>query len=117
METDFNQDLEDYWNEYKVLQHTKLLDDSLEEGEDYGSRSCDGKFTIYINIYKFCIIYISKNTFHTSDVIAAFFNGIMGIYMLGNIAIGKTKWGCLEVTADWSALQKRAMCWKIDQWL
>lgn len=117
METDFNQDLEDYWNEYKDLQHTKLLDDSLEEGEDYGSRSCDGKFTIYINIYKFCIIYISKNTFHTSDVIAAFFNGIMGIYMLGNITIGKTKWGCLEVTADWSALQKRAMCWKIDQWL
>jgi len=59
METDVNQDLEDYWNEYKVLQHTKLLDGSLEEGEDYGSRSCDGKFIIYINIYKFLIIYIS----------------------------------------------------------
>jgi len=41
METDVNQDLEDYWNEYKVLQHTKLLEGSLEEGEDYGSRSCD----------------------------------------------------------------------------
>jgi len=41
METDVNQDMEDYWNEYKILQHTKLLDSSLEEGEDYGSRSCD----------------------------------------------------------------------------
>lgn len=41
METDVNQDLEDYWNEYKVLQHSKSVDGSLEEGEDYGSRSCD----------------------------------------------------------------------------
>jgi hypothetical protein len=61
METDVNQDLEDYWNEYKVLQHIKLLDGSLEEAEDYGSRSCDGKSVIYINIYKFLIIHISKN--------------------------------------------------------
>jgi hypothetical protein len=71
METDVNQDMEDYWNEYKILQHTKLLDSSLVEGEDYGSRSCDGKFIIYINIYKFLIIYISKNLYHTSEVTAA----------------------------------------------
>jgi len=70
METDVNQDLEDYWNEYKVIPETKLLDDSLEEVEDYGSRSCDGKFIIYIKIYKFLIIYISKKLYHTSDVIA-----------------------------------------------
>ena len=50
METDVNQDLEDYWNEYKVLQHTKLPDGCLEEAEDYGSRSCDGKFC---NLYKY----------------------------------------------------------------
>jgi hypothetical protein len=30
-----------------------LLDDYLEEVEDYGSRSCDGKFVMYINSYKF----------------------------------------------------------------
>jgi hypothetical protein len=58
MEADVSHDLEDYWNEFKVLHHTKLLDGSLEEGEDYGSRSCDGKFIIY-NIYKFLAIYIS----------------------------------------------------------
>jgi hypothetical protein len=50
METDVNQGLEDYWNEYKVLQHTKLPDGCLEEAEDYGSRSCDGKFR---NLYKY----------------------------------------------------------------
>jgi len=37
--------------------------------------------------------------------------------MQGNIIIGRTKWGCLEVTADWNALQKRAVYWKIVQWL
>lgn len=57
METDVNQDLEDYWNEYKVVQHTKLLDGSLEEGEDDGSRSCDGKSIIYINLQISCYIY------------------------------------------------------------
>ncbi|PNF26598.1 Rho GTPase-activating protein conundrum [Cryptotermes secundus] len=41
METDVSQDFEDYWNEYKICQETKLLDDYLEEVEDYGSRSCD----------------------------------------------------------------------------
>lgn len=46
METDVSQDIEDYWNEYKILQETKLLDVYLDEVEDYGSRSCDGKFLI-----------------------------------------------------------------------
>ncbi|PSN34389.1 hypothetical protein C0J52_15171 [Blattella germanica] len=41
METDVSQDFEDYWNEYKILHETKLLDDYLDEVEDYGSRSCD----------------------------------------------------------------------------
>lgn len=53
METDVSQDFEDYWNEYKICQQTKLLDDYLEEVEDYGSRSCDGKFVISVNSYKF----------------------------------------------------------------
>jgi hypothetical protein len=53
METDVGQDFEDYWNEYKILQQTKLLDDYLEEAEDYGSRSCDGKFLIYIKLINF----------------------------------------------------------------
>jgi hypothetical protein len=50
METDVSQDIQDYWNEYKILQETKLLDVYLDEAEDYGSRSCDGKFLIYVNI-------------------------------------------------------------------
>jgi hypothetical protein len=58
MEADVSQGLEDYWNEIKVLHPTKLLDSSLEEVEDYGSRSCDGKFIMYINIYQYLIIYI-----------------------------------------------------------
>jgi hypothetical protein len=72
METDVNQDLEDYWNEYKVLQHTKLLDGCSEEAEDYGSRSCDGKFVNYINICKLLIINISKNLYSASEGIAFF---------------------------------------------
>jgi hypothetical protein len=71
METDVNQDLEDYWNEFK------LLDGSLEEGEDYGSRSCDGKFIIYRNIYKFLIIYISVKicTIHLMFKFCVWHNG------------------------------------------
>ena len=50
METDVSQDFEDYWNEYKILHETKLLDDYLDEVEDYGSRSCDdGKLIIFID--------------------------------------------------------------------
>ncbi|KAJ9593390.1 hypothetical protein L9F63_015094, partial [Diploptera punctata] len=41
METDVSQDFEDYWNEIKILQQTKLLDDYLDEIDDYGSRSVE----------------------------------------------------------------------------
>ena len=48
METDVSQDFEDYWNEYKILRETKLLDDYLDEIDDYGSRSVeDGKLNWY----------------------------------------------------------------------
>jgi hypothetical protein len=48
METDVSQDFKEYLNECKILQETKILDDYLEEAEDFGSRSCDGMFLIYI---------------------------------------------------------------------
>lgn len=28
--------------------------------------------------------------------------------MLGNISIGRTKWGCLEVTANWICLEEKS---------
>jgi hypothetical protein len=44
-------------------------------------------------------------------------HGITRIYIQGNIIIGGTKWGCLEATADWRALPKKAVYWKIFHWL
>lgn len=42
MEADVSQDFQDYWNEYRIIQETKLLDDYLDE--EYGSR--DGMFFV-----------------------------------------------------------------------
>lgn len=36
MEADVSQDFQDYWNEYRIIQETKILDDYLDE--EYGSR-------------------------------------------------------------------------------
>ncbi|XP_069678345.1 rho GTPase-activating protein conundrum-like [Periplaneta americana] len=41
METDVGQDFEDYWNEIRIQQETKLLDDILDELDDYGPRNFD----------------------------------------------------------------------------
>ena len=77
-------------------------------------------FVIYINICKFLIINVSKSLYSTSEGIAFFLSlmhGITRIYIQGNIIIGGTKWGCLEATADWRALPKKAVYWKIFHWL
>ena len=54
MEADVSQDFQDYWNEYRIIQETKLLDDYLDE--EYGSR--DGMSLLFISHYSSCFFLI-----------------------------------------------------------
>lgn len=64
MEADVSQDFQDYWNEYRILQETKRLDEYLDEQEEAARNLEDeGKITVsQLNIIIMLTLFCSKVT-------------------------------------------------------